>query len=56
MSICSGDLNPNLDEYNENAIKVLLGIFDAEHGKNYQTPTSFLQALWNAADPSMGTA
>jgi hypothetical protein len=33
----------------------LSGIFDAEHSKKYKTPNSFLQALWNAAGPSVGS-
>ncbi len=30
-------------------------IFDAENSKKYETPNSFLQALWNAAGPSVGS-
>jgi hypothetical protein len=31
------------------------GIFDIEHSKKYEDPINFLQALWNAAGPSVGS-
>ncbi len=31
------------------------GIFDAEHSKKYETPQNFMQALWNAAGPAVGS-
>jgi hypothetical protein len=31
------------------------GIFDAEHGQKYEELVNFLQALWNAAGPSVGS-
>jgi hypothetical protein len=54
-SIRSGDHNLSIEEYNPDAVEVLLGIFDAEHSKKYETPNSFLQALWNVAGPSVGS-
>jgi hypothetical protein len=55
LSICSGDHNLSIEEYNPDAVEVLSGIFDAEHSKKYETPNSFLQTLWNAAGPSVGS-
>jgi hypothetical protein len=55
LSICSGDHDLSIEEYNPDAVEVSSGIFDAEHSKKYKTPNSFLQALWNAAGPSVGS-
>ncbi len=55
MSIHTGDHDLSLGEYDPDSIEVSLGIFDAEHSKKYETPNSFLQALWNAAGPSVGS-
>ena len=55
LSIHSGDHNLSIEEYNPDAVEVSLVIFDAEHSKKYETPNSFLQALWNAAGPSVGS-
>jgi hypothetical protein len=55
LSIRSGDQDLSIEEYNPDAVEVSLGIFDAEHSKNYKTLNSFLQALWNAAGPSVGS-
>jgi hypothetical protein len=55
MSIHTGDHNLSMGKYNPDSIEVLLGIFDAEHSKKYKTPNNFLQALWNAAGPSVGS-
>jgi hypothetical protein len=55
LSIRSGDHNLGIEEYDPDAVEVSLGIFDAEHSKKYKTPNSFLQALWNAAGPSVGS-
>jgi hypothetical protein len=51
----SGDHDLSLGEYNPDAIEVSSRIFNAEHSKKYQTPNIFLQALWNAAGPSVGS-
>ncbi len=45
LSICSGDHNLSIEEYDPDTIEVLSGIFDAEHSKKYKTANSFLQAL-----------
>ncbi len=55
LSVCSGDHNLSIEENDPDAVEVLLGIFDAEHSNKYETPNSFLQALWNAAGPSVGS-
>jgi hypothetical protein len=55
LSICSGDHNLSIEEYDPDAVEVSSGIFDAEHSKKYKTPNSFLQALWNAAGLSVGS-
>jgi hypothetical protein len=55
MSAHTGDHNLSMGEYDPNSIEVPLGIFDAEHSKKYKTPNNFLQALWNAAGPSVGS-
>ncbi len=55
MSIHTGDHNLSMSEYNPNSIEVSLGIFYAEHSKKYETPNNFLQALWNAVGPSVGS-
>jgi hypothetical protein len=55
LSIRSGDHDLSIEEYNSDAVEVSSGIFDAEHIKKYKTPNSFLQALWNATGPSVGS-
>jgi hypothetical protein len=55
MSIHTGDNNLSMGKYNPNSIEVSSGIIDAEHSKKYEMPNSFLQALWNAAGPSVGS-
>jgi hypothetical protein len=55
MSIHTGDHDLSMGEYNPDSIEVSSGIFDAEHSKKYETPNNFLQALWNAAGPSVGS-
>ncbi len=55
LSIRSGDHNLSIEEYDPDSVEVSSGIFDAEHSKKYETPNSFLQALWNAAGPSVGS-
>jgi hypothetical protein len=54
MSIRSGDLDLNLQDYANNAQEVSLGKFDAAFTKKYASPKTFLHALWNAAGPSVG--
>jgi hypothetical protein len=53
VNIHTGDHDLSMGKYNPNSIEVSLGIFDAEHSKKYKTPNNFLQALWNAAGPSV---
>jgi hypothetical protein len=55
MSIHTGDHDLSMGKYNPDSIEVSSGIFDAEYSKKYETPTSFLQALWNAAGLSVGS-
>jgi hypothetical protein len=55
LSIRSGNHDLSIEEYDPDAVEVLSGIFDAEHSKKYKTPSSFLQALWNAAGLSVGS-
>jgi hypothetical protein len=55
MSIHTGDHDVRMGKYDPNSIEVSLGIFDVEHSKKYEMPNSFLQALWNAAGPSVGS-
>ncbi len=55
MSIHTGDHNLSMGKYDPDSIEVSLGFFDAEHSKKYKTPNNFLQALWNAAGPSVGS-
>jgi hypothetical protein len=54
MSIHSGDLDLNLQDYANNTQEVSLGKFDAAFTKKYANPKTFLHALWNAAGPSVG--
>jgi hypothetical protein len=54
MSILSHDLDLSLDEYKSNAQEVSSREFDAIHSKKYVNPTTFRQALWNAAGLSAG--
>jgi hypothetical protein len=49
LSIRSGDHDLSIEEYDSDTVEVSSGIFGAEHSKKYETPNSFLQALWNAA-------
>ncbi len=53
MSIHTGHHVLSMGEYNPNSIEVSSGIFDAELSKKYKTPNTLLQALWNAAGPSV---
>jgi hypothetical protein len=55
MSIHAGDHDLSTGDYNPNANELLSGIFDAEQSKKYEEPINFLQALWNAAGPSVGS-
>jgi hypothetical protein len=47
MSICSNDLNLNLQDYASDVQEVLSGEFDAAFTKQYANPKSFLRSLWN---------
>ncbi len=51
MSICSDDLDLNLQDYASNAQEVSSGEFNEAFTKKYANPKSFLHALWNAAGP-----
>jgi hypothetical protein len=55
MSIHTGDHDLSMGEYDPDSIEVSTGIFDTEHSKKYKMPNNFLQALWNAAGPSVGS-
>jgi hypothetical protein len=55
MSIHTGDQDLSIGDYDPDANEVSSGIFDAEHSKKYEEPINFLQALWNAAGPSVGS-
>jgi hypothetical protein len=46
MSICSNNLDLNLQDYGNDAQEVLLGEFDAAFTKKYANPKTFLHALW----------
>jgi hypothetical protein len=52
MSIRSGDLDLNSQDYSSNAQEVLSGEFNAAYAKKYANPKTFLHALWDAAGPS----
>lgn len=54
QSIRSGDLDLELSEYNNEALEVSSGEFDAKFVKRYANPATFLHALWNTAGPSVG--
>jgi hypothetical protein len=54
MSICSGNLDLNSQDYSSNAQEVLSGEFNAAYVKKYANPKTFLHALWNVAGPSAG--
>jgi hypothetical protein len=54
MSIRSGNIDLNSQDYLSNAQEVLAGEFDAAYVKKYANPKTFLHALWNAAGPSAG--
>jgi hypothetical protein len=55
MSVRSHELDLSLDDYESNhAQEVSSGEFDATHSKKYVNPTTFRQALWNAAGQSAG--
>jgi hypothetical protein len=54
MSICSGNLDLNSQDYLSNAQEVLSGEFDAAYVKKYANPKTFLHPFWNAAEPSAG--
>jgi hypothetical protein len=53
MSMCSNNLDLNLQDYASYVQEVSLGKFDAALTKKYANPKSFLPALWNAAGPSV---
>ena len=55
MSIQTGEHNLSAGNYDPDVNEVSSGIFDAEHGQKYEEPVNFLQALWNAAGPSVGS-
>jgi hypothetical protein len=42
-------------KYDSDVEEVSSGIFDAEHSKKYEMPQNFMQALWNAAGPAVGS-
>ncbi len=54
MSICSGDLDLNSQDYSSNAQEVSSGEFNSAYVKKYANPKTFLHALWNAAGQSAG--
>jgi hypothetical protein len=54
MSVRSHELDLSIDDYESNAQEVSSGEFNATHSKKYVNPTTFRQALWNAAGPSAG--
>ena len=54
QSVRSGDLDLELSEYDNDALEVSSGEFDAKFVKRYANPETFLHALWNTAGPSVG--
>jgi hypothetical protein len=54
MSIHSGNLDLNSQDYLSDAQEVLSGEFNAAYAKKYANPKTFLHALWNVAGPSAG--
>ena len=54
QSVRSGDLDLELSEYDNDALEVSSGEFDAKYVKRYANPATFLHALWNTAGPSVG--
>jgi hypothetical protein len=54
MSIRSGNLDLNSQDYSSDTQEVSSGEFNAAYVKKYANPKTFLQALWNAAGPSAG--
>jgi hypothetical protein len=54
MSIRSYNLDLDLSDYESEAQEVSSGEFDANYYKKYANPKTFLDAVWNAAGPSVG--
>jgi hypothetical protein len=52
LSVCSGNLELNLSDYEDAADVVSSGEFDANYVKKYANPKTFLHTLWNTAGPS----